>query len=1005
MPSAFLTPKEREAYDAVPDDISYRQVVQHFTITPDDLAETNLCRRKAHRFGFALQICYLRWLGRFPDNVKAAPAATLQFLSDQLDLPSEALSEYSEQTRIARIHRERICQHLGYRDFSCYHEEAAAWLLPLAREHDFARRLLDALIEHLRQEKIVRPGISTLERLVTQVRDQAQDEIQDAIEAQLSEIQQQSLDTLLQVPSGETFSRLQWLKAPPPKAMAKSLLEWLEKIEACRSLGIDQLDLTSLHPNRLKLLARRARRKSNSALAGMGASERHTLLACLLHENLHDLTDQAIEMHAQLIGRTFRRAAGRRDKEFAKKGKRINEKVLLLERIGSIILDEKVTDAEIRQAIYRYVSKEQLVQAVAECSELSQPSDYNSLAYAVKSFPHLRQFTPRFLEVIHFDSDQKPTPLLEAVAFMRQFNVEGCRKLDDAPADFVPWRWKKHVVSKGQVVNRALYEMCLSECLVQAVDNGQLWVEGSREHVSFRRDWIADEEWPAARRAFLSKYPQQADVSHYLAQQRQSLNERMSEVDRQWPELEDQVEIVDGSIHLSRLEALAEPEGTASLRATIQRLFPRRTLPELLVEVNGWTGFADHLTSLNPQVRQIPHLTARKLAAVMALGMNIGLENMANAVAGMSYEELVWVADWYIREDTLRQAIVELVNFLTRMPVSRHWGDGTTSSSDGQLFGVQARTLYARVNPHAPERGTSMNVYTHVADNLSPFYSRLIESTAGEAAYILDGLLYHETDLRPREHYADTKGYTDALFGLCHLLGFRFAPRLRDLSERRLFRMRRNLDEYPNIKPLFFEKGSTRLINTRAVHEGWDDLLRLAASVENGVMPASRALRKLSAHHPESQLYKALREVGRIDKTLFLLSYISDLALRRRVLVGLNKGESYHALARSLVIVLGDALRLRSIEDQVNQITCLRLLATAIIVWDAVYMERAVEVLRRANYEIGDAQISHIYPMMLEHLNLIGEYRFPVDGRALTKLDALPLRSLDEALSQLSLGL
>jgi hypothetical protein len=78
MPSTFLTPKEREAYDAVPDDISYRQVVQHFTITPDGLAETNLCRRQARRFGFALQICYLRWLGRFSDNVKAASAATLQ---------------------------------------------------------------------------------------------------------------------------------------------------------------------------------------------------------------------------------------------------------------------------------------------------------------------------------------------------------------------------------------------------------------------------------------------------------------------------------------------------------------------------------------------------------------------------------------------------------------------------------------------------------------------------------------------------------------------------------------------------------------------------------------------------------------------------------------------------------------------------------------------------------------------------------------------------------------
>jgi hypothetical protein len=81
------------------------------------------------------------------------------------------------------------------------------------------------------------------------------------------------------------------------------------------------------------------------------------------------------------------------------------------------------------------------------------------------------------------------------------------------------------------------------------------------------------------------------------------------------------------------------------------------------------------------------------------------------------------------------------------------------------------------------------------------------------------------------------------------------------------------------------------------------------------------------------------------------------------------------------------------------------LLTTTIIVWDAVYVERAVEVLRRAGCEIDDAQLSHIYPMMLEHLNLIGEYRFPVDGHTLTELDALPLRSLDEALSQLSLGL
>jgi len=595
-------------------------------------------------------------------------------LSEQLNLSPQALSGYPEQTRTGRAHRERIREHLGYREFG-----------------------------HVREEKIVRPGISTLERLVTQVREQAKDRIQNAIGAQLNELQRQALDALLPVPSSQTVSRLQWLKASPPNATAKNLLEWLEKIEVCRSLGADRLDLTSLHPNRVKLLARRARRRSNLTIARADARERYTLLACFLHESLRDLTDQAIEMHAQLVGRTFRRAEGRRDKEFAKKGKRINEKVLLLERIGSVILNEKVTDAEVRRVVYQYIPRERLAQAVAECAELAQPSDYNSLAYAARSFPYLRQFTPRFLDVMRFRFDQESSPLLEAVAFMRQFNSERRRKLVDAPTGFIPWRWRKHVISQGQVINRALYEFCLSECLVESVNNGQIWAECSREHTSFRHDWIGDDEWPAARRAFLSKHLHLADVERFLTRMKQMLDERMSEVDRQWPELEDQVEIVDGGIHLSRLEAIAEPEGTEAIRAAIQRLFPRRTLPELLVEVHGWTGFADHLTSLNPQVREIPNLRARKLAVVMALGMNIGLDNMAHAVAGMSYRDLAWVADWYVREDTLRQAIVDLVNFLTRLPISRCWGDGTTSSSDGQLFGVQARTLYARVNPHAPE--------------------------------------------------------------------------------------------------------------------------------------------------------------------------------------------------------------------------------------------------------------------------------------------------------------
>jgi hypothetical protein len=118
-------------------------------------------------------------------------------------------------------------------------------------------------------------------------------------------------------------------------------------------------------------------------------------------------------------------------------------------------------------------------------------------------------------------------------------------------------------------------------------------------------------------------------------------------------------------------------------------------------------------------------------------------------------------------------------------------------------------------------------------------------------------------------------------------------------------------------------------------------------------------------------------------------------AVPSRVLVGLNKGESYHALARALVIVLGGILRSRSIEDQVNQITCLRLLAMVIIAWNSVYMGEAIERLRNAGYRVGDDQLSHIYPMFTEHLNLIGEYRFPCQSGCRCPFPATPLPSRD----------
>lgn len=217
------------------------------------------------------------------------------------------------------------------------------------------------------------------------------------------------------------------------------------------------------------------------------------------------------------------------------------------------------------------------------------------------------------------------------------------RALEDPPLKFVPWRWKSYVGGEGDQVDRGMYELCLHDYLTKALERGALWVAGSQTYTSFRSDWIADEDWPAAREAFLDKFPHLADVDAFLEQAKTALDAQMTEANRVWPDLADRgaVEIdEDGTLHLERLEAQELPLGTTRLQTHLTRLFPRIGIASLLLEVNHWVGIDRLFTNLNARERPVENMMAKKMAVIMAEGMNIGLKNMSDSVPTMSYRDL-----------------------------------------------------------------------------------------------------------------------------------------------------------------------------------------------------------------------------------------------------------------------------------------------------------------------------------------------------------------------------
>src|SRR5271165_7046847 len=187
-----------------------------------------------------------------------------------------------------------------------------------------------------------------------------------------------------------------------------------------------------------------------------------------------------------------------------------------------------------------------------------------------------------------------------------------------------------------------------------------------------------------------------------------------------------------------------------------------------------------------PSTGAVPEDPVALMTAVLADATNLRLARMARSSGMFSHTRLLWTAEWHLRDETYQAALACLVDAIRAQPFTALWGEGDTSSSDGQFFKAGGHgEARADHNHYGSEPG--IKFYTHVSDRFAPFYTKVIAANASEAAHVLDGLLHHESSLVIREHYTDTGGATEHVFGLCHLLGFRFVPRLRDLADRRLF--------------------------------------------------------------------------------------------------------------------------------------------------------------------------------------------------------------------------
>jgi hypothetical protein len=500
MPIQIFTEAERTRLDAFPEEITHDDLIAFFTLTKADQRQLPRSSAPHNRLGFALQLCTLRFMGFVPEELTRIPPAVVESVAKQSGVVP-LLVNYGVRTQTRTDHFNVVQHSLGYRKAEQAElTELSAWLLERTLEHDKPSLLFELACQKLRAEKVVRPAVWRLERLITAARQQAQTETMQRLAPLLTAEKKTLLDTLLVPDPTRGGTPLVWLRRPATTNSPKAILRTLEKLDFLKDRGIHTWALDAINPNRLKFLAQIAHRSSGQALQRAAAARRYPILTAFLVQSLADITNETFDMFDHCLWETATRAE--HDLETFRKSvaRTTNETLVLFKELGRAVLDPSIRDTHLRRTIYARIGAETLQQAVTTCEKIIRPLDDTHFDFLERRYSYLRQFAPALLEAFAFQSNVKRDPLLQAIEVLRQMNAEQRRVLPvDAPLGFVPPKWWPYVVDQDGTIQRHYYELCVLWELRGALRAGNVWLEASRRYANPETYLIPPERWGELR--------------------------------------------------------------------------------------------------------------------------------------------------------------------------------------------------------------------------------------------------------------------------------------------------------------------------------------------------------------------------------------------------------------------------------------------------------------------------------------------------------------------------
>ncbi|MFZ6770044.1 Tn3 family transposase [Undibacterium sp. Di26W] len=882
---SILSASERAGLGALPGCEDELRLL--YTFSESDIALIRLRRGDANRLGFAVQLALLHYPGYALGTDAQVPVAMINWIAWQVRVDAGSWAKYGVRDETRREHVKELRCYLGLSSFGLSDFRFLVRLLAeVAMRTDNPLRLAEHAMAVLRQRRVILPALKVIDRVCADALACANRRTHRALVKPLSERHRCQLDGLLQVKPHGSLTWLTWLRRSPSKQNPQSILEHIARLKTLQSLELPDGIGRRIDQNRLQKIAHESVKMSAADMVKLASERRYAMLLAEMSERMATVTDEIIDLHDGILLELFCGAKTKYLQHVGVPGKTSNGIGVRYFRMGQALPESRQAGSVSYAAIEAIATWDDVEHG--ESDQLAPQESSGHLCFVREQFSTLRRYTPAFLDVFTLHATPAAQDLLDAIKVVRRMNTGYVLKVPaDAPAGFIRLEWRGRVISDAGI-DRRLYEICTLDALKDALRSGDIWVDGSRRFKSLDEYLLPAKKFQALKRANELPLAVDAACDRYLHDRLTLLEERLDVVNRlASTNALPGVSITAAGLEIAPLEPTKDAIRTFIEKAT--RRLPSVKLTELLMDVDEWTDFTRHFVHLKDG-KQAKDKTLL-LSVILADGINLGLNKMADSCPGTTYARLKWLQAWHVRETGYSAALAE-------------------------LSGVP---------------------YTH------------------------DGPR-QDTELRAEEHCVDHA------FALAHLLGIQFVPGLFDMKAVRLYTVN-NDDDTSALKTLI-----GGVLDLKHIRTHWDEILRLAISIRQGTLTASLALRKIGGRSRQDGLGVALRELGRIEHTLFILDWLQNVELRGRVHAELERREARDALARSVFVSRLDGVRDHTFERDRYRASGLNLVTQAIMFWNTVHLKRAMHTSLDGDNVVDDKLLHHLWPTSWEHIDLTGPY-------------------------------